>query len=84
MTDVTPPLLPEVQLPLIDRPGRGRAERQTPALKRDRAARRPANRGQLPAHLPRIEVEVVPESTTCPCCRAAMVVIGEDRSERLD
>jgi transposase len=60
------------------------AERQDSALKRDRAAQRRANRGQLPAHLPRIEVEVAPETTTCPCCRAAMVVIGTDSSERLD
>jgi len=59
-------------------------ERHDPALRRDRAARRRANRGKLPAHLPRIEVELGPQDTACPCCRAAMVVIGEDSSERLD
>jgi transposase len=31
-----------------------------------------------------IEVTLAPEDTACPCCRAAMTVIGEDRSERLD
>jgi transposase len=60
------------------------AERDDPALRRERSAKRRANRGKLPAHLPRIEVEVAPEDRACPCCRAAMVVIGEDRSERLD
>lgn len=60
------------------------AERADPALRRERTAKRRANRGRLPAHLPRIEVELPPEDTACPCCRAAMVVIGEDTSERLD
>jgi len=64
--------------------GEAEAERCDPALRRERAARRRANRGNLPAHLPRIEVELAPQDTACPCCRAAMVVIGEDRSERLD
>jgi len=59
-------------------------ERDDPALRRERAAKRRANRGKLPAHLPRIEVDLAPEDTACPCCRAAMVVIGEDRCERLD
>jgi transposase len=26
----------------------------------------------------------MPPNTACPCCKAAMVEIGEDRSERLD
>ena len=60
------------------------AERTDPALRQERAARRRAGRGKLPAHLPRIEVDLAPEATTCPCCQAAMVVIGEDRAERLD
>jgi zinc-finger binding domain of transposase IS66 len=29
-------------------------------------------------------VTLVPEDTACPCCRAAMIMIGEDSSERLD
>ena len=60
------------------------AERDDPALRRERAAKRRANRGKLPAHLPRIEVALAPQDAACPCCRATMVVIGEDRSERLD
>jgi transposase len=64
--------------------GDAEAERRDPVLRRDRAARRRTNRGALPAHLPRIEVELAPADTACPCCRATMVVIGEDTSERLD
>jgi transposase len=60
------------------------AEKQDPALRRDNAAKRRASRGALPAHLPRIEVTLTPEDTTCPCCRTPMMVIGEDTSERLD
>jgi transposase len=60
------------------------AEQQDPALRQARAAKRRANRGKLPTHLPRIEIELAPENTGCPCCGSAMVVIGEDRSERLD
>ena len=60
------------------------AERQDLALHRDRAAKRRASRGALPAHLPRVEVDLAPPDTACPCCRATMVVIGEDTSERLD
>jgi transposase len=47
------------------------------------AARR-ANRGHLPAHLPREEVVVEPEAKACPCCGGKLHVIGEDVSERLD
>jgi transposase len=64
--------------------GDAEAEQHDPTLRRERAAKRRANRGALPAHLPRIEVELAPQDTACPCCRATMVVIGEDRSERLD
>jgi transposase len=60
------------------------AEKQDPDLRRNNATRRRASRGALPAHLPRIEVTLTPEDTACPCCRAAMTVIGEDTSERLD
>src|SRR5919199_2849133 len=42
------------------------------------------NLGALPAHLPRVEVLVDLEDKTCPCCRGAMHVIGEDTSEMLD
>ena len=46
--------------------------------------KRCANRGSLPAHLPRIHVTLVPEIAACPCCHGAMHVIGEDTAERLD
>lgn len=64
--------------------GEAEAEKRNPALKQERAAKRRASRGALPAHLPRIEVTLSPEDTACPCCKAAMTVIGEDSSERLD
>ncbi len=51
-----------------------------------RAKRRAAERnlGHLPAHLPRIEQVIEPESIECPCGCGEMVRIGEDRTERLD
>lgn len=60
------------------------AEKADPQVREKRARERRRNRGALPAHLPRIEVVVAPEATTCPCCNGTMHVIGEDRSERLD
>jgi transposase len=60
------------------------AEGRGPALKRERTAKRRAGRGALPAHLPRVEVVLAPESTACPCCAGMMVEIGADTSERLD
>jgi hypothetical protein len=42
------------------------------------------NRGRLPAHLPRVERIIEPESTLCPCGCGEMAKIGEDVSERLD
>ena len=44
----------------------------------------PGQRKSLPAHLPRIEVVIEPETTSCSCCGGAMHVIGEEKSERLD
>jgi transposase len=64
--------------------GDAEAEKRDPELRKDRVAKRRASRGALPNHLPRIEVTLAPEDTACPCCRAAMTVIGEDTSERLD
>ena len=59
-------------------------EKKDESLKRERAKKRRANRGALPAHLQRIEQVIEPQSTICPCCGKAMPVIGEERSERLD
>jgi transposase len=64
--------------------GEAEAEKRDRELRKDNAAKRRASRGALPAQLPRIEVTLVPDDTACPCCRAAMTVIGEDKSERLD
>ena len=60
------------------------AEKRDPELRRRHVTKRRASRGALPAHLPRIEITLAPEDTTCPCCHAAMALIGEDSSERLD
>ena len=60
------------------------AEKRDPALREARTAKRRARRGALPAHLSRVEVTLAPQDTACPCCRAAMTLIGEDVSERLD
>jgi transposase len=46
--------------------------------------KRRANRGSLPAHLPRTHITLAPESTVCPCCHGTMHIIGEDTAERLD
>jgi transposase len=64
--------------------GEAQAEKRDPELRKERVAKRRANRGALPTHLPRIEITLEPEDTACPCCRAPMAVIGEDKSERLD
>ncbi|HYZ64938.1 MAG TPA: IS66 family transposase, partial [Acetobacteraceae bacterium] len=64
--------------------GDAEAEKGDPARRREGIAKRRASRGALPAHLPRIEIVLEPEDTACPCCRGAMAVIGEDKSERLD
>jgi transposase len=59
-------------------------DKKDPSAARARAEKRRANRGALPAHLPRVDVAIEPEDTKCPCCRAPMHVIGEETSQRLD
>ncbi len=61
-----------------------RAEKADATLEASRKQRRRVNRGALPKHLPREEVVIEPESTTCPCCQGEMHRIGEDVAERLD
>src|SRR4051794_41734409 len=61
------------------------AHRQAAAEKQARAPRprtEPGKRKSLPAHLPRIEVVIAPETTSCPCCGGAMHAVGEDQTER--
>ncbi len=60
------------------------AEQATPAARQAGAAKRRANRGALPAHLPRIETTIDIDDKTCRCCQGALHRIGEDKSERLD
>ena len=60
------------------------SERKVPRQPRAPASPRKANRGALPAHLPRIEQTIDVASTSCPCCAAEMTRIGEDVAERLD
>jgi transposase len=59
-------------------------DKKDPTAAKVRAGNRRANRGALPAHLPRVHVTITPEDTNCPCCRSPMHVIGEDAAERLD
>ena len=56
----------------------------TPVEKAASAAKRRANRGSLPAHLPRVERVIDIEDKTCPYCAGALHRIGEDVAERLD
>jgi transposase len=64
--------------------GEAEAEKTDPPRQAARRQQRRVNRGALPKHLPREEVVIEPESTTCPCCQGAMHRIGEDIAERLD
>ena len=47
-----------------------------------RADQRRRHRGELPAHLPHVDVTILPEESNCPCCGASMH--GEETSQRLD
>jgi transposase len=62
----------------------GFAKTEGPAERKARAAKRRANRGALPSHLPRIETVVDVTSTICPGCSGTLHRIGEDVSERLN
>jgi transposase len=64
--------------------GESGVESTSPAARTERAAKRRANRGALPAHLPRIETIVDIEDKTCAGCRGGLHRIGEDVAERLD
>jgi transposase len=59
-------------------------EKADPALRKALSDKRRVGRSRLPDHLPRVEIVIAPEDTTCPCCGGAMHVIGEDCSQRLD
>ncbi|TIW14378.1 MAG: IS66 family transposase, partial [Mesorhizobium sp.] len=83
--------LPEDQLLLgleeaeqIEAAGEEEQEQTAPSEHQAKAAKRRANRGALPVHLPRVEMVVDIEDHACPCCRNGLHRIGEDVSERLD
>lgn len=59
-------------------------DKRDKAAARIRADKRRADRGALPAHLPRVHVTIEPEDKNCSCCRSPMHVIGEESSQRLD
>ena len=61
-----------------------KAEKTNDIVRREGIKGRRTNRGKLPAHLPREEIVIEPESTICPCCGGTLHAIGEDVSERLD
>jgi transposase len=68
----------------VEAAGHAATEEKMPVKRKARAVQRRANRGALPAHLPRLETVVDVESTVCPCCSGALHRIGEDVAERLD
>ncbi len=68
----------------VEAEGLAGEEAADPVKRVERARKRRANRGSLPAHLPRIEQVVDIEDKTCPCCRGQLHAMGEDVSERLD
>src|SRR5690606_14307038 len=68
----------------IEAAGAAEQEQAAPAERPSRAGKRRANRGALPAHLPRVETVVDIDDHACPCCRNDLHRIGEDVSERLD
>ena len=68
----------------IEAEGFAGEEATDPAIRAERARKRRANRGSLPAHLPRVEQIIDVQDKTCPCCRGELHAMGEDVSERLD
>ncbi len=75
---------PDRQVPAHGSAGEEAKEQAAPAERQARTAKRRANRGALPAHLPRVETVVDIDDHACPCCRSDLHKIGEDVSERLD
>src|SRR3982074_2834616 len=82
--------LPEEQLQLgleeaeqVEAAGQAESEEKAPGDRKVSAARRLANRGASPAHLPRIETLVDLASMICPGCSGPLHRIGEDVAERL-
>ena len=55
------------------------AEAQSQAARGAASAKRRANRGALPSHLPRIETVCDLDDKSCPCCRGPLHQIGGHR-----
>lgn len=68
----------------VEAEGLADEEAADPAKREARARKRRANRGSLPANLPRIERVIDIEDKACPCCRGELHMMGSDISERLD
>src|SRR5256714_3898762 len=68
----------------VEAAGHAESEANVLAERQERAARRRANRGALPAHLPRIETLLDVASMICPGCSGTLHRIGEHVAERLD
>jgi transposase len=68
----------------IEAESEAKAEAADPERRAAKVARRRANRGRLPAHLPRIEETLDIADKACPGCSGALHMIGEDVAERLD
>jgi transposase len=64
--------------------GQDAAAAAAEAARKPRHERPTRNLGALPAHLPRHEVVIDAEHSSCPCCGGAMHSIGELRTEQLD
>ncbi|MGY4407942.1 transposase [Bradyrhizobium sp. USDA 3315] len=59
-------------------------DRASPKTCKKRTAKRRANRGQLPEHLPCVVETLMPAETCCSCCEGVLFEIGSDESQRLD
>lgn len=59
-------------------------DRASPKTCKKRTAKRRANRGQLPEHLPCVVETLMPAETCCSCCEGVRFEIGSDESQRLD
>src|ERR1700726_524651 len=83
--------LPEEQMLLgleeveqVEASGEAQQDETAPNGRAARSGKRRGNRGELPAHLPRIEAVVDIDDKTGRCCNGELHRIGEDKSERLD